>query len=47
MKKDDMRVIGQVMVDILNHPGDETVTAHCNARIAELCQKYPLYPDVE
>jgi glycine hydroxymethyltransferase len=47
MKEDDMRVIGKVMVDILNHPDDEKVTADCNARIAELCQKHPLYPDVE
>lgn len=47
MKEDDMRVIGKVMVDILNHPDDEKVTADCNARIAELCKKYPLYPGME
>jgi glycine hydroxymethyltransferase len=47
MKEEQMRVIGQVMADVLTHPEDEAVIADCNKRIAELCRQFPLYPEIE
>ena len=47
MKEDEMRLIGKVMTDALNHPEDAAVIADCSARIEALCKRFPLYPEVE
>ncbi len=47
MKEEHMRVIGQVMTDVLSHPDEETVLGVCRQRILDLCGQFPLYSEVE
>ena len=47
MKEDEMRIIGKVMTDALSNPDDAAVIADCSERIAALCKRFPLYPEVE
>lgn len=36
--------IGDIIADRLLHPDDETVAAECRRRVAQLCDRFPLYP---
>lgn len=36
--------IGNIIADRLLNPDDDTVTADCRARVAQLCDRFPLYP---
>lgn len=39
--------IGQIIGDRLHQPEDETVAQTCRQRVAQLCQKFPLYPHLQ
>lgn len=39
--------IGDIIVDRLLHPEDETVAQDCRRRVAALCSKFPLYPHLQ
>jgi glycine hydroxymethyltransferase len=36
--------IADIIADRLTHPDDETVTTECRRRVAQLCDRFPLYP---
>ncbi len=36
--------IADIIADRLLHPEDETVATECRRRVAELCDRFPLYP---
>ncbi len=42
-KENDMKEVADVIAMTLDHPGDETVRNKARARVAALCNKYPLY----
>ncbi len=42
-KENDMKEVADVIAMTLDHPGDETVLNKARARVAALCNKYPLY----
>jgi len=45
MKEEDMKIIGNAMVDIIENHEDEKVIKTTRAKILDLCNKYPIYPD--
>lgn len=45
MKEEDMAVIGNAMVDVVENHEDEEVIKTTRAKILDLCNKYPIYPD--
>ena len=44
MGESEFKEIASIIVDKLNNPEDETVQQDCLARVATLCDRYPLYP---
>ena len=42
-KESDMVEVGNIIALVLNRPEDEKVKEEARARVAVLCQKYPLY----
>jgi len=42
-KEDDMREVGNIIALVLNNPSDEAKKVEARARVAALCEKYPLY----
>ena len=44
MGETEFREIASIIADKLNNPEDETVQKDCLARVAQLCDRYPLYP---
>ena len=36
--------IADIIADRLTHPDDETVATECHRRVAQLCDRFPLYP---
>mgnify|MGYP000269921145 FL=1 len=42
-KESDMAEVGNIIALVLNSPEDEKVKEEARARVAVLCQKYPLY----
>jgi glycine hydroxymethyltransferase len=36
--------IADIIADRLTHPDDETVATECRRRVAQLCDRFPLYP---
>jgi glycine hydroxymethyltransferase len=42
-KEEEMRIVGQWMVEILNDIGNESLQNKIKDQIKELCQKFPLY----
>ena len=42
-KESDMAEVGNIIALVLNSPEDENVKEEARARVAVLCQKYPLY----
>ncbi|MDP8966090.1 MAG: serine hydroxymethyltransferase [Cyanobacteriota bacterium] len=36
--------IADILADRLTHPDDETVATECHRRVAQLCDRFPLYP---
>jgi len=47
MKEREMKVIGNLIADILEAPDDEAVAARARRTVAELCEAFPLYPGLE
>jgi glycine hydroxymethyltransferase len=43
MKEAEMKIIGNWMINVLNHPTDEKIAADVKNSIRELCGKFPLY----
>lgn len=43
MDESAMRIIGEIIVMVLNAPYDETVKLAAQEKVAQLCQQYPLY----
>ncbi len=41
----DMEVVGQTIAEVLSSPTDETIAEKARWTVADLCRKYPLYPD--
>lgn len=44
METAEFTEIGDIIADRLLHPDDETVTSECRRRVAQLCDRFPLYP---
>jgi len=44
MGEEEFVEIANIIADRLLHPGDETVKQDCQLRVAELCDRFPLYP---
>ena len=42
-KEDDMREVADIIALVLNNPNDEDKKNQARARVAALCEKYPLY----
>ena len=42
-KEDDMREVANIIALVLNNPSDEDKKVEARARVAALCEKYPLY----
>ncbi|MDG2991276.1 serine hydroxymethyltransferase [Candidatus Synechococcus calcipolaris G9] len=43
----EFQEIGHIIGDRLQKPEDETVAQTCRQRVAQLCQKFPLYPHLQ
>lgn len=41
LKEDDFKHIGNMICDIIDHPGDDSVLAQVKAQVQELCRAYP------
>ncbi|MCS7272120.1 MAG: hypothetical protein NZ703_13650 [Gemmataceae bacterium] len=41
MKEDEMRQIGQWIVEVLTHPGDTAVMERVRGAVLELCRQFP------
>lgn len=46
LKEEDFVEVANIIADRLLHPEDEKIKADCQARVARLCQRYPLYPNL-
>lgn len=44
METAEFTEIANIIADRLLHPGDETVASECRRRVAQLCDRFPLYP---
>lgn len=44
MGQDEFREIGNIIADRLLNPDNEVVTQDCRRRVANLCDRFPLYP---
>jgi len=44
MGKNEFVEIGNIIADRLLYPNDPAVTQNCQQRVANLCQRFPLYP---
>lgn len=42
-REEDMREVGNIIAMVLSHPQDEKTKEEARARVAALCEKYPLY----
>ena len=43
MRETDMKAVGQLICDALDHPGDDAALAKVRGRVAELARQFPLY----
>jgi glycine hydroxymethyltransferase len=46
-KEEDFREIASIMGLVLNNPTDEAKHAEAAKRVAALCAKYPMYPNIQ
>jgi glycine hydroxymethyltransferase len=44
MGTEEFTEIGNIIADCLLNPEDEAIAADCRRRVAQLCEKFPLYP---
>jgi len=47
MGESEFTQIAQIISDRLLNPEDEQVKADCQQRVANLCQRFPLYPHLQ
>jgi glycine hydroxymethyltransferase len=47
MKAPEMSIIGDMIVDVLSHPGDKSVLRRVRESVRDLCERFPLYRDEE
>ncbi len=47
MKEPEFSTIADIIGDRLHAPNDESVKQRCRQRVAELCEKFPLYPHLQ
>ncbi|MHA2363662.1 MAG: serine hydroxymethyltransferase [Candidatus Hodarchaeales archaeon] len=47
LKESDMTLIGDLIIKTLKSPSDSSVHARIKEDVANLCDKYPLYPDLQ
>ncbi len=46
MKEREMHSIADLMARVLENPGDDAVTRDVRAKTKELCEAFPLYPEL-
>ena len=46
MKEDEMKVIGELIASILKSPTDASLIAKTKATVSQLCQQFPIYPEL-
>jgi len=46
MMEDQMREVGRLIAEVIHHVGDESVYAGVKGKVRELCEAFPLYPDL-
>jgi len=46
MKEDQMKQVGRFIAQVIDHAGDETVAEKVKKDVRELCQAFPLYPEL-
>jgi len=46
MKEDEMKQVGRFIAEVIDHADDETVAEKVNKEVRELCQAFPLYPEL-
>ena len=46
MKESEMKRVGELFALILKSPNDERVRTQVRAGVHELCQQFPLYPEL-
>jgi len=46
MKEDQMKQVGRFIAQVISNMGDESVYAQVKAKVRELCEAFPLYPDL-
>ncbi len=46
MKEDQMKQVGRFIAEVIDHAGDETVAEKVKKDVRELCQAFPLYPEL-
>lgn len=47
MGPDEMRLIAQLIHKIITHPDDEQIRRDVRGQVAELCETFPLYPEIK
>ncbi len=47
MKESEMRQIADMIVKVLEHPNDESIKKKVREEVKELCEDFPLYPEIE
>jgi glycine hydroxymethyltransferase len=43
---EDMKIVGKIIADAVKNPENEAKLNELKNKSAELCKKYPLYPDI-
>lgn len=46
MKEEQMKEVGRLIAEVVHNLGDEAVYARVRGKVRELCQAFPLYPDL-
>jgi glycine hydroxymethyltransferase len=46
MKSEQMKLVGQFIAEVIHNRGDESVYQRVKGQVRELCQAFPLYPDL-
>jgi len=47
LKEKEMKVLGQLIAKVLEAKGEAKVVAEVKAQVQELCQQFPLYPELQ
>ncbi len=47
MKENEMKIVGQIICDMLKNPNDKKVIEKCKKQVKNLTHKFPIYKDLE